>query len=684
MNSQKTLKICIAIVLFLTSSILTTPKLAFSQNASTDQTSLQPLSDGLPVLYVSPESNTGQINDYFTINIIVANVTDLYAVDIQFAWDPAILEYVNHTAMVPVEDFPGGILHEGILVMDKVDTTASMPGTEEGTMYWLAYASMEPAPVFDGTGTAFNMTFKVIKSGGCALEFTNLSLKELSDKPGNPINHERYDGYFESAGTPTARFSWSPTVGVVNEPVTFNASESSDPEGPIVNYFWDFDDGNTAATPNPVINHNFNHTKDKEIYYVSLIVEDNTGINSSKTIADPPLTVVQFRNIGLTRISLSTYHTLINTTIYVNVTIKNYGIVPENFTLTAYCNISSTDWALINTTTVDGNPYNMTIAPSGLPGSEVPHSFAWNTTTLPNPEAYYKVQVNVTGVPYDDETDNTITSKPVHITEDLIYDLTIETLSFRASHGVLTFPLPIILGEKAEITTTVKNLGTVPEEAFNVTLYINGTALKQWILSETLTSGAVKTLTWTWEEILERGYYNITAKVTVAIENVTENNILQDFLRVIETPQLEIIYTPDTPVVNETVTLNASSSIHREPGGQITGYAWEIWSPDQILDVGSPISDLTGVSVSYTFRHLGNWTIVLKVTDNFGYTYETRRTLTSDYRLDLEIPIELAEDGGGGEGIPIEYIVVIIVVVIVIIAALVIFYRRRQQSPAAA
>jgi hypothetical protein len=175
----------------------------------------------------------------------------------------------------------------------------------------------------------------------------------------------------------------------------------------------------------------------------------------------------------------------------------------------------------------------------------------------------------------------------------------------------------------------------------------------------------------------------MTAEVTIIyIDNETQNNVRQGFLRVIETPELHIICTPTEPVVNETVTLNASTSIHKEPGGQIIAYAWELYSPDQIVNVDTARAYLKGVNVSYMFTQEGNWTIVLKVTDNYGFTYDRRRTLTSDYRVDLEyLPIKAAEEGGGG--IPIEYIAIIVVVIIIIAAALVILYRRRQQPAAA-
>jgi len=56
---------------------------------------------------------------------------------------------------------------------------------------------------------------------------------------------------------PIANFTYMPEKPVVNETITFNASSSYDPDGTIVNYEWDFGDGNITSTTAAIITHSY-------------------------------------------------------------------------------------------------------------------------------------------------------------------------------------------------------------------------------------------------------------------------------------------------------------------------------------------------------------------------------------------------------------------------------------------
>ena len=87
---------------------------------------------------------------------------------------------------------------------------------------------------------------------------------------------------------PTASFTYSPENPIVNQTITFNASDSSDPDGGnITKYEWEFGDGNIANTTEAIITHSYSEARD---YIVNLTVEDDEGTQNttSKTIIAHP------------------------------------------------------------------------------------------------------------------------------------------------------------------------------------------------------------------------------------------------------------------------------------------------------------------------------------------------------------------------------------------------------------
>ena len=79
---------------------------------------------------------------------------------------------------------------------------------------------------------------------------------------------------------PVANFTYYPEKPVVNQSVTFDASSSYDPDGKIMNYEWDFGDGNITNTTHEIIKHSYSKAG---IYEVTLTVTDNEGAKNSTT-----------------------------------------------------------------------------------------------------------------------------------------------------------------------------------------------------------------------------------------------------------------------------------------------------------------------------------------------------------------------------------------------------------------
>lgn len=75
---------------------------------------------------------------------------------------------------------------------------------------------------------------------------------------------------------PEATFEWTPSVPNEGQDVEFDASDSVDPDGDVVDYEWDFGDGTTETTTAPVVDHTYDigNYGERE---VSLRVIDNDG-----------------------------------------------------------------------------------------------------------------------------------------------------------------------------------------------------------------------------------------------------------------------------------------------------------------------------------------------------------------------------------------------------------------------
>ncbi|MCD6146330.1 MAG: right-handed parallel beta-helix repeat-containing protein [Methanosarcinales archaeon] len=137
--------------------------------------------------------------------------------------------------------------------------TNSWDNGSEGN-YWSDYEEKYPdAGEVDDTGV-WDTPYKIPEETGA--------------KDNYPFIEE--DGWIPEED-PFASFTYSPEYPIVDEPITFDASSSHDPDGTITNYEWDFDDGNTTNTSEPVITHSYSSADD---YVVDLTVTDDDGLTN--------------------------------------------------------------------------------------------------------------------------------------------------------------------------------------------------------------------------------------------------------------------------------------------------------------------------------------------------------------------------------------------------------------------
>ncbi|NQE45677.1 hypothetical protein C5S31_06635 [ANME-1 cluster archaeon GoMg2] len=154
-------------------------------------------------------------------------------------------------------------------------------GTDTGT-YGLDVTSVEDGNATNFTATdiptlasathQYTINWSTLSEGG-----KGVTVKIDSDGDGVFEQHITTDNTFYP---PLANFAYTPQNPVVTQLITFNASNSTDPDGTITNYEWNFGDGNVTNTTEAIINHSYASTG---VYTVNLTVTDNDGATNTKT-----------------------------------------------------------------------------------------------------------------------------------------------------------------------------------------------------------------------------------------------------------------------------------------------------------------------------------------------------------------------------------------------------------------
>lgn len=133
-----------------------------------------------------------------------------------------------------------------------------------------------------GSGETTQHTYSVTET----TTFT-VTLTVVDDKGAEGVTSQDVTVTVMENQPPTADFSFSPTNPKSGETVRFNAGASSDPDGTIVQYNWDFGDGSSGTGQNP--QHAFSVTAETT-FTVTLTVTDDKGATAivSKEITVKP------------------------------------------------------------------------------------------------------------------------------------------------------------------------------------------------------------------------------------------------------------------------------------------------------------------------------------------------------------------------------------------------------------
>ena len=355
-------------------TILTLTYAYLSPKAYAQQTTIQ----------IEPSHQSILIGNEVTINVTIKNVTDLAAWELKIYYENAKL---NGT-YIAEGPFLKNVRDTFFYVVNFTDNYNATHGR-----IWATCTLTGSGPGANGTGTLLTVKFKTKQIGTTSLHITDT---DPINTAAETIPHTTADGTISIVKPPTASFTYSPTNPRVNQTVTFDASTSTPNGGTITTYAWNFGDGNTTSTSNPIIRHTYTTTG---IYNVTLTVTDSEGLTDTtwKTVN---VTIALIHDIAITNMTTPTNTAYPGWIIYINVTVQNQGDYTETFDLTVYANTTA-----INTQTVTNlNPAETRTI-----------TFQWNTTDI-TPCQNLTIWSQAQTLPDETETeDNTLTDGTVKI-----------------------------------------------------------------------------------------------------------------------------------------------------------------------------------------------------------------------------------------------------------------------------
>jgi hypothetical protein len=216
------------------------------------------------ILSTEPSSRTVALGDLFQVHVMITDVFDLYGYQFTLNFDPTVLQV---TDLMPHEGSTDefGFFHNLYMIWDRaVDnekgyvTIAITPplGTKRGGF---------------GSGMLATIEFQAMETGRTKLTFESTKLTRPS---ADSVPHVAVGGVItvgEVTDLPVSD-AGGPYAGVKDEPMTFNAWASNDPNGYLVSWSWDFGDGITGA--GMIVDHAYS---DVGVYKVVLTVTDNQG-----------------------------------------------------------------------------------------------------------------------------------------------------------------------------------------------------------------------------------------------------------------------------------------------------------------------------------------------------------------------------------------------------------------------
>ena len=432
-------------------------------------------------------------------------------------------------------------------------------------------------------------------------------------------NQSTFSSEIRVSGEPEGSFVVEPENPVVSESVTFNASQTVDPDGDVESYMWDFGDGNTGT--GEVTEHQYESQGE---YTVTLQVTDSVGnvdqVQGTLAVRDAPSvgftftpeSPIQGQQVAFEATGgLESYQWDLGdgtetTGRSVNHSYDNFGRFDVTVTATDGAGNQVTHTETVNVTAKPTaqftmNPVNPTVgdtvtldaSSSTDPDSNIV-SYTWD---FGNGETGQGVVVQTE---YDDPQTSEITltvEDDAGNTDSITKDVSVASTR-SPSADFITNPSTPDPGQVVTFDASPSVPGDAALNSFNWSLDNGSTARGESVTTSYSNSGS----------------YNVTLEVEDALGNrdtVTKTVEVQEISD--RTPTADFTISPSDPTVSQSVNLDASAS--SDPDNDIQRYIW---------DLGNG-SSATGEVTTAQYDDTGQYQILLTVEDATGNTDTTMR-----------------------------------------------------------
>jgi PKD repeat protein len=433
---------------------------------------------------------------------------------------------------------------------------------------------------------------------------------------------------------PIASFTVTPNSPIAGFAATFDSSNSHDQDGTIVSYIWNFGDGNITTTASQVIAHTY---QTFGICNVTLTVTDNDAAISSTS------NMITVRAYPLADFTLTPTTQYKNQAIAFNASTSD----PRGGVITSYfwtfgdgSQLNTTNPAVTHTygaagnysatlTVTDSENLNNTLSKgvSVLEGYPVafftytPAFPATNQTVIFDASSSFDPNGYVVSYIWNFGDGNVTSIADLNITHKYatIGNYTAR-LTVTDSDGLINATFKVV---------TVGNSPTADFTYVPTTPYVGDTVTFNASASM---PGNRTIINYVWDFGDGSPLNNETIQTTVhsyrragnftATMTITWNDGLTSTtskpITIMKAPIAIFTISPTSPQAYDPITFNASGSY--DPNGYVVGYIWDFGD-------GNVTTTTTPITTHY-YAIIGNYSIVLVVSDNSGYTDSATRILT--------------------------------------------------------